>query len=722
MTQQSQDEHFEVTLSECLSAEKDKDAIFEVEEVKTSEKGAVHTFEVTSEERFQNWLRALKARYWVDFGNQDAYNVEWLRKTDGTGDVCELAVQLFQVSSNEKPKLLFCMTVYINKRKFMVQGNFKDLWKDNEFVKLRSFVDVLCVNNDLTNSQINKLYAEIFNCENLQLFENVNLNALVDSDGEDENVVEKLNDSSDVPSKGKKRVVKSPTRKIVPRSKFSSMGKPETTSMKNLSEEQLIRKLMDRIEELESKLSSVEDVTAKLENNISDIELQQVQANKCIRSEFSSFRNEVMSDMQARGKSESSAFTNLLEGLRHEVDVSLSSCGNDLEKFQGRLGSLIEEKSKLEKKTRSLEDQLEKLKEENVLLNKKVISLEEKVMDNSAAMMTPASQCEGNSNNSGLERNNEIGVPSSRREVVLGNPVLLENNNETRVNRKDVPNVGANFDFVFLCDSNRKFIDMKKLCPGSTYKLISCGNLDKATEILKTPRFVINKGLIIHTGVNDLEHFEVEEILEKQTEVIQVATAAFPGKKIILSGLTPRRDELNSLVTVVNNALFRKFKDTQNLSFVNNDNLNDDQFLFDKKHLNKMRGVPVFARNLKIEIRTACGDSFRKQITPNTKRSTNRREVIRRDGENMHNLVQDQHSQQVGYSSIPEMKTFSSQLSDLTGMLKTFIQSVSHNNSFNHNQINQQRIVSHPVPNYQANYTPIQHMFAQPVDVPLRSR
>ena len=43
------------------------------------------------------------------------------------------------------------------------------------------------------------------------------------------------------------------------------------------------------------------------------------------------------------------------------------------------------------------------------------------------------------------------------------------------------------YDFVFLCDSNRRFIDTKLLCPKDTVKIIPCGNTDKAMEILSSP-------------------------------------------------------------------------------------------------------------------------------------------------------------------------------------------------------------------------------------------
>ena len=53
----------------------------------------------------------------------------------------------------------------------------------------------------------------------------------------------------------------------------------------------------------------------------------------------------------------------------------------------------------------------------------------------------------------------------------------------------------------------------------------------KALNIVNAPNFQINQGLIINTGVNDIEYLSAEEIIEGQTQLIETASRMFPGKQ-----------------------------------------------------------------------------------------------------------------------------------------------------------------------------------------------
>ena len=72
--------------------------------------------------------------------------------------------------------------------------------------------------------------------------------------------------------------------------------------------------------------------------------------------------------------------------------------------------------------------------------------------------------------------------------------------------------------------------------------------------------------------------------------------------KIIVSGITPRKDELNSEVTLANQLIMNEiskepFKD---IIHADNSNLQDDPSLLDDtKHLQRDSGVKILAANLK---------------------------------------------------------------------------------------------------------------------------
>jgi hypothetical protein len=78
--------------------------------------------------------------------------------------------------------------------------------------------------------------------------------------------------------------------------------------------------------------------------------------------------------------------------------------------------------------------------------------------------------------------------------------------------------------------------------------MIACGNTKKATEIINNPKFTVNQALIINTGVNDVEHLKPVKIIEDQVHLVEAASHMFPGRKIILSDITPRTDNLDQAI------------------------------------------------------------------------------------------------------------------------------------------------------------------------------
>ncbi len=91
-------------------------------------------------------------RYWVDFGNQNDYRVNWLRKTspDDENRTVELIVQIFGAQNDDKDTglLLFSITMSVAERIAKVHGKYSDFWKNTEFLRLRDFVNDLQSHGD----------------------------------------------------------------------------------------------------------------------------------------------------------------------------------------------------------------------------------------------------------------------------------------------------------------------------------------------------------------------------------------------------------------------------------------------------------------------------------------------------------------------------------------------------------------------------------------------
>ena len=56
----------------------------------------MHAIQVQDLKRLENWILALKVRYWIDFSQRKQRNVEWIRKLDSNSDLVEIVIKLDQ--------------------------------------------------------------------------------------------------------------------------------------------------------------------------------------------------------------------------------------------------------------------------------------------------------------------------------------------------------------------------------------------------------------------------------------------------------------------------------------------------------------------------------------------------------------------------------------------------------------------------------------------------
>ena len=199
--------------------------------------------------------------------------------------------------------------------------------------------------------------------------------------------------------------------------------------------------------------------------------------------------------------------------------------------------------------------------------------------------------------------------PITSEEISTAEPTAIQQNGNEEPQDKSLADNKDNeihdYDFVMLCDSNRKFLNINRLCNIRNSKMIPCNTTTKAMEIIDTPRFKVNKALIINTGVNDVERLTPEEIINNQIKLVEKAMSAFPGAKIILSDITPRDDKFDVEGPTINDGIDRVIKSYRNVFHVYNGNLRYSDYYHDVKHLSRKYGVPALARNIKSVLREA---------------------------------------------------------------------------------------------------------------------
>ena len=152
---------------------------------------------------------------------------------------------------------------------------------------------------------------------------------------------------------------------------------------------------------------------------------------------------------------------------------------------------------------------------------------------------------------------------------------------------------------IILCDSNGQYLKPKLLCPNTTTSYIRCPTLTKARQIIQNTTFTDPNNFILHCGTNDIEHLQPEQNLDKAIEdIVGLVKEKHPEFRVIISGLLPRRDELNKNITSINNGIEKVLENKQNTSFIHHKNISTEKDFYDNKHLNE-RGVKFFAKNIK---------------------------------------------------------------------------------------------------------------------------
>ncbi|CAB4034064.1 Hypothetical predicted protein, partial [Paramuricea clavata] len=197
-------------------------------------------------------------------------------------------------------------------------------------------------------------------------------------------------------------------------------------------------------------------------------------------------------------------------------------------------------------------------------------------------------ECENNtSNDTKKENKSQKPTPQTKnQEPENENPAIPPQNHTNTA------------ETIILCDSNGRYLKPKLLCPNTTTSYIRCPTLTKARQIITT--FTDPKNFILHCGTNDIEHLQPEQNLDKAIEdIVGLVKEKHPECRVIISGLLPRRDELNKNITSINNGIEKVLENTPNTSFIHHENISTEKDFYDNKHLNE-RGVNSLRKTLRV--------------------------------------------------------------------------------------------------------------------------
>ena len=146
-----------------------------------------------------------------------------------------------------------------------------------------------------------------------------------------------------------------------------------------------------------------------------------------------------------------------------------------------------------------------------------------------------------------LQDGKESDTPFNRRQEI--SDLEINSGNTPKINspkpRDTPPTPSVVNKAIFLCDSNGKFLDKRKLFPsGQQFKFFRCPNIEHARAILQDE---INQEsehphlIVIHSGTNDLTTTTpIDDFISDISVLITQASTMFPKSKVIYSTVLPR--------------------------------------------------------------------------------------------------------------------------------------------------------------------------------------
>jgi hypothetical protein len=153
-------------------------------------------------------------------------------------------------------------------------------------------------------------------------------------------------------------------------------------------------------------------------------------------------------------------------------------------------------------------------------------------------------------------------------------------------------------------DSNKKHLNPRKLwsLKGTSWNF--CPHIRDIREMLSNGRHQEFDTILISCGVNDIDNMSGTKVHDELLSVVNFIFEKYPTHKVIVSHVTPRKDELNKEVIICNAMLDKSANQSDKLYLVDHTNLQDMRrsILHDTKHI-KQESVRHFAGNIKRTLR-----------------------------------------------------------------------------------------------------------------------
>ena len=178
--------------------------------------------------------------------------------------------------------------------------------------------------------------------------------------------------------------------------------------------------------------------------------------------------------------------------------------------------------------------------------------------------------------------------------------LLFAHNNTSTIRECDnQTRKGPKTELILCFDSNGKFIDRKKLWKVDSSDYFACAMLYDVSKMVGEKNLTDVKHFLLNVGLNDIDDKDHKQVFQETEMLINQLRNKYPGIKMIISELIPRKDNRNDEVEAFNSLLGKYASKYGDITVARHANLKDATWSmhYDEKHIKKNK-IPKFAANI----------------------------------------------------------------------------------------------------------------------------
>ena len=526
----------------------------------------------TSENRLLFWITAFAQRYYELLTRQSAgYKVIW-REQDGysSPSKCDkLVIHLVEETSTSED-ILVVITIFTTTGRIQVQGKKIEDWSTHEFPVLHESVNKLSKIENF--SGISSVQDKSIFASSLHNFFANSIHFVAEDEIPSSNTTDGL---------AQKEVA------ITTNTALSAPpAEPLTITPNRL---RTISSLRDTLGQLEADFTQFQIISS---GDLQQMKDKMVRQDNLLKLQKQAI-DEISSDLSLQVK--------LLQDM-------LSQQSTQIKKLQEENQSLQKKHTKTVQSNLALKEQHDGLLTEVNFLKEQVRALWEKPLDTPDNTETTTKDPHAILEASEPTEENPLPKPPTEDNIVPNGQAPLQkghsgNNDPTG----QLPPITVKSNTaVFLCDSNGKFLNKRKLFkPQQEHKYFRCPKVEHARDALQNALQEHPELIVIHTGTNNLTPTTpIDTFTSDISALVTEASTKFSKSKIIYSTLLPRADIPSHIITKINDQLINGCSKLPNVHLVTHTNVFSKglEALHDDKHL-KRRHIGLFAANLVDAIR-----------------------------------------------------------------------------------------------------------------------